>query len=44
MSEKLSVGDDFPRMSINLVGAGELLLPAPGDAAYQVILFYRGHW
>ena len=44
MAEKLGIGATFPRLSLNLVGGGMLELPDGLDAAYRVILFYRGHW
>ena len=44
MSDKLNTGDLFPAMTLNVVGGGTLSLPADLSAAYNVILFYRGHW
>ena len=44
MAKKLEIGDVFPEMTLNLVGGGTATLPDLGDAKYQVILFYRGHW
>lgn len=44
MAEKLSSGDVFPKMSLQLVDGGTLELPDGIDAKYKVILFYRGHW
>jgi peroxiredoxin len=44
MAKKLEIGDVFPAMTLNLVGGGTATLPDLGDAKYQVILFYRGHW
>lgn len=44
MAEKLNAGDDFPTLTLNLVGGGALALPAQLDSSYSVVLFYRGHW
>ncbi len=44
MATKLDIGDAFPVMTLNLVGGGTATLPDLGDAKYQLILFYRGHW
>ncbi len=44
MSEKLTAGDAFPAMTLDLVEGGKLELPGGLDARYKVILFYRGHW
>ena len=44
MSEKLGIGDTFPKLTLNLVDGGTLDLPDGVDAKYQIFLFYRGHW
>jgi hypothetical protein len=44
MSEKLGIGDTFPKVTINLVDGGTLDLPDGLDAKYRILLFYRGHW
>jgi hypothetical protein len=44
MSEKLGIGDTFPRVTINLVDGRTLDLPDGLDAKYRIFLFYRGHW
>ena len=44
MAKKLEIGDVFPAMTLTLVVGGAATLPDLGDAKYQVILFYRGHW
>jgi len=44
MAKKLGIGDDFPRMTLNLVDGSKLELPGSPDAKYRVVLFYRGHW
>jgi peroxiredoxin len=44
MAAMLNAGDQFPRLTLNLVGGGTLDLPAGLGGKYSVILFYRGHW
>jgi peroxiredoxin len=44
MAEKLSSGDTFPRMTLNVTDGTKVDLPDGIDAKYKVILFYRGHW
>jgi peroxiredoxin len=44
MTEKLEMGDQFPSMSVSLVGGGEIDLPGAMGGNYNVVLFYRGHW
>ena len=44
MAEKLDAGDQFPDMTLNLVGGGSVTLPADLTSNYNVVLFYRGHW
>jgi hypothetical protein len=44
MSEKLRIGDVFPRLTLDLVDGGTLDLPDAVDAKYRIFLFYRGHW
>jgi hypothetical protein len=44
MAEKLNTGDQFPNMSVSLVGGGEMNLPGDLDGSYNIVLFYRGHW
>ena len=44
MNEKLDTGSQFPNMSLNLVGGGEIKLPSDMDGNYNVVVFYRGHW
>jgi hypothetical protein len=44
MSEKLGIGDTFPKLTLNLVDGGRLDLPDGVDAKYRIFLFYRGHW
>ena len=44
-STKLDVGDAFPSMAINLVGAvTPLRLPDDLTADYTIFLGYRGKW
>jgi peroxiredoxin len=44
MAEKLGPGDDFPSMTLSLVGGSSMNLPADLKTTYSIILFYRGHW
>ena len=44
MGAKLDAGDAFPSITINLVGGGNLSLPADLETPYGVVLFYRGFW
>lgn len=44
MTDKLDRGDTFPHLTLTLVGDATLSLPDDLAAAYNVILFYRGHW
>ncbi len=44
MAEKLDAGTDFPALSLDLVDGRSVTLPAGIDTAYQILLFYRGHW
>ena len=44
MSNKLGIGDTFPKVMINLVDSTILDLPEGLDAKYRIFLFYRGHW
>jgi hypothetical protein len=42
MNVKLSNGDVFPGMTLNLTGGGSIELPSAPDDGYQIVLFYRG--
>jgi len=44
MTEKLGAGSRFPRMQLMRVDGVSLTLPEDIATAYQVVLFYRGHW
>ena len=44
MAEKLNTGDNFPRLTLDLVDGTKLTVPQDLDARYKVVLFYRGHW
>lgn len=44
MADKLGIGDQFPDITLNLVGGGTLNVPQGMDAKYRIVLFYRGHW
>ena len=42
--EKLTSGDDFPSLALNLTDGGTLELPGDIDTNMAIVLFYRGHW
>lgn len=42
--EKLTTGDDFPNLTLNLTDGGTLELPREIDTNIVIVLFYRGHW
>ncbi len=44
MAAKLNEGDAFPKVTLNLVGGGTVVVPDGIAANYLVVLFYRGHW
>ena len=44
LDNKLGPGDNFPELSLNLRGAGELVLPRDIETNYAIVLFYRGYW
>ena len=44
MATKLTSGDIFPRLALNLAGGGTLSLPEDIQTQLTVVLFYRGHW
>ena len=43
-AEKLSSGDTFPSLTLNLAGGGQLTLPDDLESPLNIVLFYRGHW
>ena len=44
MTEKLDTGHAFPAMALTTVAGDSVTLPDDIGTAYQVVLFYRGHW
>lgn len=44
MAQKLNTGDQFPQMTLSLVGGGSVTLPDDLEGEYNLVLFYRGHW
>tara|TARA_B100001142_G_scaffold54707_3_gene53122 strand:- start:1316 stop:1579 length:264 start_codon:yes stop_codon:yes gene_type:complete len=44
MVGKLTTGDTFPELLLNILGGDSLKLPAELDAPITLALFYRGHW
>ncbi len=44
MAEKLTPGEVFPDLTLNIAGGGQLNLPADLSTPLTIVLFYRGHW
>ena len=44
LAEKLNARADFPPLTLQVSGGGELILPQLKDDGYSIVLFYRGHW
>ena len=44
MVDKLSTGDAFPSLALNIAGGGTINLPEDLDKPLTVVQFYRGHW
>ena len=44
MMSKLTTGDDFPNLTLNLTDGGTLELPRDIDTNIAIMLFYRGYW
>lgn len=44
MAEKLGIGAQFPKITLQLTDGGTMTLPDDIDSTYTVVLFYRGHW
>ena len=42
--DKLTTGDDFPNLTLDLTDGGTLKLPGDIDTRFAIVLFYRGHW
>ena len=42
--DKLTTGDDFPNLTLDLADGGTLELPEDIDTRFAIVLFYRGHW
>jgi len=42
--EKLTTGDQFPDMTLNIAGGETLNLPADLKTPKTILLFYRGFW
>ena len=42
--QKLTTGDDFPNLTLNLTDESTLELPGDIDTNFAIVLFYRGHW
>ncbi len=44
MADKLSAGDEFPGLTLNVGENNSLEVPGGLDSDYAIVLFYRGHW
>ena len=44
MADKLTSGDTFPALSLDIVGGRRLNLPDDIETPLAIVLFYRGHW
>jgi len=44
MVEKLTTGDQFPDMTLNIAGGGTINLPTDLETPKTILLFYRGFW
>jgi peroxiredoxin len=42
--QKLTTGDDFQNLTLNLTDGSTLELPKDIDTDFAIVLFYRGHW
>ena len=42
--KKLTGGDVFPEMTLNVAGGGAVDLPADLETNLTILLFYRGYW
>ena len=42
--QKLTTGDDFPNLTLNMTDGGTLELPRDIDTKFGIVLFYRGYW
>jgi len=42
--KKLTTGDTFPELRLQVAGGGTLVLPRDIETDYALVLFYRGHW
>jgi len=44
MADKLTGGDDFPEIKLEIAGGPPVSLPDDINTPYALVLFYRGHW
>ena len=42
--QKLTTGDDFQNLTLNLTDGSTLELPRDIDPTFAIVVFYRGHW
>ena len=43
-AQPLTSRDQFPSLSLSVVGGDTLTLPDDIDTPFAIVLFYRGHW
>jgi hypothetical protein len=44
MTDKLTGGDTFPSVALNVAGGGQIKLPEDLSDNLTIVLFYRGYW
>ncbi len=42
--DKLTTGDQFPDITLNIAGGRTINIPADLEAPRTILLFYRGFW
>ena len=42
--DTIRIGQRFPRLEVNILDAGRLLLPDDLAGKPAILIFYRGHW
>ena len=43
-AQPLAARDQFPSLTLNVVGGDTVTLPDDIDTPFAIVLFYRGHW
>lgn len=44
MHDKLTQGDHFPAIHLDLIDGSKMVLPEKAPSLYVALLFYRGEW